>query len=611
MEETKKICQKTPPEELEQIKTTLGQALAFHQQGQLVQAQTHYEEVLQLQADNFDALHLSGVAASQSKNHHKAVALIRKALAVNPDHAEAHSNLGIALRELKQYEAAIASYNEAILRNAKDHNAYYNRGIAYRELKQFDKAVASYDKAIELKPDFAAAYNNRGLALKDQRLFSEALASYDKAIAIQANNADAHNNRGNALRELKRLDEALACFEKVISHRPQQPDAYFNRGTVLQDLQDLDGAIEDFSTVLEMKPDNADARLSKALALLLNGDLPGGFQLYEARWEQAVTAQFKRDFDQPLWLGKESLKNKTILLHGEQGLGDNIQFCRYTQQLAAMGAKVILELPATLMPLLRNLQGVAQFVVQGDALPAFDFHCPLLSLPLACKTSLSTIPLTTAYLYSDAEKRDVWAAKLGEKDKPRVGLVWTGNIEHRNDHNRSLSLAKLLAQLPANCDYISLQKEVRDEDLATLKANPQIQHFGEQINDFSDTAALADLMDVVISVDTSVAHLSGALGKPTWVLLPYAPDWRWLLKRDDNPWYQSVKVYRQDADWNWDKMLKRVAQDLAQLDPAAIAVVAANAAVAQASSSSAAADAVIETKRGLFASLRGALGLGR
>ena len=274
----------------------------------------------------------------------------------------------------------------------------------------------------------------------------------------------------------------------------------------------------------------------------------------------------KRAFSQPLWLGQESLAGRTILLHSEQGMGDTIQFCRYAKLVSDLGARVILEVPKPLLGLLKQLSWVSEFVVDGSPLPAFEYHCPLLSLPLAFKTTVHSIPSPTAYLRADPGKLAYWTSKLGEKSTPRVGLVWSGRPEHTNDRNRSIGLATLLQYLPPGYQYVSLQKDVRDSDRPVLESRPDLLHFGHDLNDFADTAALCELMEVIISVDTSVAHLSGALGKPTWVLLPFSPDWRWLLDRDDSPWYPSVKLYRQPRVSDWDSVMKKVRAQLTEQD---------------------------------------------
>jgi hypothetical protein len=280
--------------------------------------------------------------------------------------------------------------------------------------------------------------------------------------------------------------------------------------------------------------------------------------MYEWRWKAVENAGGTSYSPQTLWLGAEPIRGKTILLHAEQGLGDSIQFCRYAKLVGDLGANVLLQAPKALIGLFERLAGVGALVETGKPLPAFDLHCPLLSLPLACNTTIDTIPNPEAYLASNPDKRKAWSERLGEKTKPRVGLVWSGSTTNRN---RSLPLESLLAHLPGDYEYVSLQVEVREADKKTLQDSAIRNHAG-RIEDFSDTAALCDLMDLVISVDTSVAHLAGALGKATWVLLQYMPDWRWFLDREDSPWYRSVKLYRQPQYGHWEPVLQRIAEEL-------------------------------------------------
>ena len=260
-----------------------------------------------------------------------------------------------------------------------------------------------------------------------------------------------------------------------------------------------------------------------------------------------------------------SLKGKTIFLHSEQGFGDTIQFCRYTKLVAELGARIIIEVEKPLIGLLQDLAGVADLLEKGSILPPFDYHCPLMSLPLAFNTNIDSIPYSGKYLRSNKSKLTYWASKLGEKQTLRVGLVWSGNAEHKNDKHRSILLADLIKHLPLHCQYVSLQKEVREIDKSALNSNANILHFGDELNDFADTAALCECIDIVISVDTSVAHVSGAIGKETWLLLPFCPDWRWMLDRDDSPWYPSVKLYRQSNIGDWGSAFLKVNADLAGL----------------------------------------------
>lgn len=476
-----------------QLQQLFMQGVGLHQEGKLDQAKVFYELVIQANPQHFDALHLLGVLASQSKQDEAAVELIDRAIQINPRNEAFHSN----------------------------------RGIALKNLGRLDAALESFDKAIRIKPNYAEAYCNKGAVLHELRQLQAALASYDKALQIRPNYLEAHSNRGAVLRDLKRLGEAIASFDKAI----------------------------------RLKADYADAHWNKGLALLLAGDWESGLALFEWRWKRDKFTSRKQNFQQPLWLGAEPLQGKTILLHCEQGLGDTLQFCRYARQVKALGAHVVLEVQASLVALAHTLQGVDQVLPIGAPLPAFDYHCPLMSLPLAFKTTQHQLPNAVPYLHASPDKVALWERKLGSKTKPRVGLVWSGSVAIKGAPERSIQLEALLPHLPESMQYVCLQKELREVDTAAQK-NSAIHYFGEEIADFTDTAALCELMDLVISIDTSTAHLAGALGKPTWVLLAHVPDWRWLLDREDNPWYPSARLFRQSADTDWSGVLQRIGEEL-------------------------------------------------
>jgi hypothetical protein len=362
---------------------------------------------------------------------------------------------------------------------------------------------------------------------------------------------------------INRLEEALLSYDRAIEISPKNSDFYSNRGLVLQKLNRIKEALHSFETAIHFNPYHTEAYLNKSLALLLNGDLFNGFKCYEWRWRSESIKKNAGDrlFEKPLWLNNESIANKTILLWGEQGLGDSIQFCRYAKLVKDLGAKVLLEVPQSLVALLDSLEGVDVLIEHGMPIPDFDFHCPLMSLPLAFKSELNSIPSQKSYLKCNACKQKLWSQRLGERSKPRIGIVWRGSAGHKNDLNRSIRLSQLVEYLPSDFEYVSLQKEVRDEDKSALK-NSVIKNYGELLINFADTAALCELMDLVICVDTSLAHLAGALGKKTWVLLPFSPDWRWLLERDDSPWYESIKLYRQGQDREYGPALSCIRSDL-------------------------------------------------
>ncbi|NTW51244.1 MAG: tetratricopeptide repeat protein [Chlorobiaceae bacterium] len=555
-----------------------------------------YEKVIGLQPDHAEAWANRGLVLHELKEWDAALVSYDKATGLNPDYAEAWLNRGNTLLELREREAAIASYDRATEINPGFIEAWYNRGRTLMELKAWDAAVASYDRLTAINPDFIEAWYNRGLAMKALGRLEEALASYDRLIAldsvladawfnralvlqemkrleeavesynrvivIKPDYAEAWSNRGVALKELKQLDAALASYDNAISFKPDYPEAWYNRGNALIELKQFHTALDSYDRATALRSDYANANWNKSIVLLSEGDYLKGWELYEWRWRADGFPSPERDFRRPLWLGGESINGKTILLHSEQGLGDTIQFSRYVNLVAALGARVVLEADPPVIGLLRQLEGVAEFVVKGDRFPWFDLHCPLMSLPLAFKTTLETIPSASGYLSSEPTKLDEWSRRLGGKAKPRIGLAWSGRPQHQNDHNRSLPLALLVQLLPPGFQYVSLQKEINEVDWPTLDSQTEIVYYGDDLKDFTDTAALCELMDVVVSVDTSVAHLGAAMGRPTMVMLPFIPDWRWLLDRNDSPWYDSVRLYRQEIQGDWTGVLTRLSADL-------------------------------------------------
>jgi len=418
-----------------------------------------------------------------------------------------------------------------------------NHGNVLLDLRRFDEALTSYEKAIELNSYYAEAYSNRGVTLKELKRFDEALISCDKAIELRSDYAEAYSNRGIVLQALNRLGDSLISFDRALQLNPDSEAAHTNRGNLLVELHRLDDALVSYNHVLALTRDHAESHWNKSLALLLKGDFQSGFKKFEWRWESHhIKNQLGgKSFSAPLRLGEEPLADKIILLYVEQGLGDSIQFSRYAHLVKNLGAKVLLRVPRSLIGLFAQLQGVDELIEVENQQIIFDYHCPLMSLPLAFKTDLNSIPSAVPYLSRAVGKTLDWCSRLGAKTKPRVGLVWSGNPSHLNDRNRSLSLKELINHLPPQFEYFSLQKDVRDDDNESLGCGA-IKHYGELLVDFTDTAALCELIDIVVTVDTSVAHLAAALGKKTWIVLPYAPDWRWLLDRDDRPWYQSVRL---------------------------------------------------------------------
>jgi tetratricopeptide (TPR) repeat protein len=508
----------------------MKRAVEAYERGQLAEAHRLAQAILAVKTDDFDALHLIAVLKAAQRRFDEALADYERALAVRPDSAD----------------------------------ALYNRGIALKELKRFDEALASYDRALAVRADYPEALYNRGNTLQELKRFDEAVASYDRALAVRADYAPALNNRGNALKSLQRLEEALASYEGAIAARPDYAHALSNRAVTLEGMKRLDEALASYDAALAVRPDYADARWNRSMLQLLTGDFNTGWREYEWRWKTNKPELIKRDFAQPVWLGQVGIAGRTILLHGEQGLGDTIQFCRYVPLVAARRARVLLDVPASLQSLMASFAGLAEIVPANGGPPQFDLHCPLLSLPLALRTTIDRVPAQVPYLTVRSKDAQRWGARLPPRDRPRIGLAWSGNPRHGHDSSRSIPLRSLLPLLDIDASFISLQKEVRPDDAAVLNDRKDLLHLADELATFSDTAALIANLDLVISVDTSIAHLAGALAKPVWVLLPFVPDWRWLLDREDSPWYPTARLFRQESRGDWPTVIRRVAAALEQ-----------------------------------------------
>jgi hypothetical protein len=426
-------------------------------------------------------------------------------------------------------------------------------------LKAPEQALASYDRALALRPHFVEAQVHRGNALRKLKRFEEALASCERTLALWPDRAAAYGNRAIVLHELRRFAEALADYDRAFAIEPDYLDALCNRGATFYELGRFEEALASYARALAVRPDFADAHYNEAHSRLLTGDLRRGFEKFEWRWKIEPYASFRREFAQPQWLGTEEIAGKTILLHAADGFGDTIHLCRYTPVVAARAARVILEVQKPLQELMSSLAGGAQVLARGDPLPDFDLQCPLLSLPRAFGTELATIPSATPYLFVPPSRTASWNARLGPRHRPRIGLAWSGDPNHSNDRNRSIALDRFLPLLTGvDAIFVSVQRDVRDGDATVLQSRSDVLHFGPELKDFSDTAALISSLDLVISVDTSVAHLAGALAKPVWILLTFLPDWRWLLDREDSPWYPTARLFRQDGTRTWDDVITRV-----------------------------------------------------
>ena len=544
----------------------LKAAAVLHNNGQLDDAIAIYLGVLQIEPGNFDANHLLGVARRTQGRFAEAEDLILRALAARPDNLPALKNLGRVQLSLGKHELVLQTTARIIERDAAADEAWSDRAISLIALSRHDEALISLDRALALKPDQVKALNNRGVVLMHLGRHAEALSSIDRALALQPGFVDAIGNRGLALLGLQRIRDAVANYRSGLELHPASTTLLSNLGIALMALNRHTEAIDCFHRALAIDRNHVDANWNLSLSLLAIGDYRNGWRQYEWRWERVEMAPHVRRFHVPRWTGEQDIAGRRLLLHFEQGFGDTVQFLRYVRPLAAAGAKIILTVPQALRRLAQASFPAAAVFSGEEVLPPFDFHCPLLSLPLACGTTLETIPAADPpYLRPPAESLAAWKDRLGRRKKAiRIGLVWSGNPAHKYDGSRSLDvgLMRPLLELPGT-EFYGLQKDVRESDARQLESLPKLKMIGDQFSDFGDTAAAISLLDLVISVDTSVAHLAGALGTPVWIILPHAADWRWLTDRDDSPWYPSARLFRQQDEHPQQENLQRVATALA------------------------------------------------
>ncbi|MFC5509568.1 tetratricopeptide repeat protein [Massilia jejuensis] len=487
-------------------------------------------------------------------------------LAAAPDAAEAWHGRANVLRHLRRRAEALGNYQQAVVLDAQAPVLRVSLGHLLIELGKLDGALKCFDIALALDAALPSALNGRGIVLQRLRRLDEAMACFERAVDIDPDFTDSLLNRANVLQDLGRSEEALAAYDAVLAQTGDSAATWNNRGNVYEAMLRYEDALACFDKAIAIQPGYAPPHWNRALLNLQHGNLRDGWRGYEWRWNNEVLSCYaeKRTTPEPVWDGRDALEGKTILLYAEQGLGDTLQFCRYAALVKARGARVVLEVQAPLRALLAKLEGADLVVAKGEPLPAVDYQCPLMSLPLAFGTELHSIPAPHAYLASDDTRLAQWEARLGARVRPRVGLVWSGNAQHANDHNRSLPFAQLARLFDLDCQFVSLQKEYRDADRALLDASPVLR-MDTYLNDFADTAALCRQMDLVIAVDTSVAHLAGALGKPLWLLLPQVADWRWLTVRDDSPWYATARLFRQPAKADWNGVIDAVRSELEAL----------------------------------------------
>jgi tetratricopeptide (TPR) repeat protein len=531
---------------------TFARAVELHRRGDLGSAEQLYEQILRRQPRHAGALHLLGTIHLQRGRVMEALAACDAALAIDPRNAGAHQTQGDVLHDLKRY----------------------------------GEAVAAYDRCLALDPRSFVAWSNRGSALLRSRRFDEAVSSYERALALQANGkgrtpprwlANPCLNLGAALQELGRFDAALESFDRAIAADPALAEAHASRGCTLDCLGRPQEALSSCERAIALKPDYATAHLNRAMTLLRVGRFPEGWAEYEWRWKNTESALYRdrRQSCVPLWLGREPLAGRTILLRSEQGYGDTLQFCRYASRVRERGATVVLEVHPALKRVMSGLEGVTQVISRDEPTPVVDFQCPLMSLPLAFGTTLETIPSGQRYLTGEPELVKRWRARLGERRGLRVGLVWSGGLRPNEPEywsanaRRNIELQSLLELDHPRIEYVSLQKgqpaEAEPQELRRSGRAPRLVDQTHELSDFAETAALIENLDLVVAVDTATAHLAAALGKPTWILSRFDGCWRWLMSRSDSPWYPSVRLFRQPAPGTWEPVVRQVRAELFRL----------------------------------------------
>ncbi len=578
--------------------------VSYFQQGKPIQGIPYVEQALALKPDYVDAHFNLGCTLQGLNRLEEAIAHYESALAIDSDSAGAHLNLGNALQTLDRHEEAIAHYQQTLALRPEDADAYNNWGNSLQALNRHNEATACYERSLALRPDHAEAHSNLGNSLFALNRHDEARAHYEKALALKPEFAEAQNNLGHALQALNQIDAALACFARALAIKPDFAEAHNNWGIALQALNRHDAAIEHYERAIALKPDYAEAQWNKSLALLCLGRFREGWQLYEKRWRRKEAVALP-DFDLPLWSGQEdsatrcesrggraAVSSRTaarrrgiplakaflgilfgrgdaapaanLLLQYEQGFGDAIQMLRYVPLLEQMGVQCWIQAPPALAALAQRSFPRARVVAPTQCPAEAEFRIPMLSLPRALKTySASDIPRAVPYLAADEQKKAAWAARLANQRECTVGLVWRGRPTHKNDHNRSIPLATL-APLFSRKDihFVTLQKGLTEAELGELAQYDNVTMVDEELDSFDDTAAAVSVLDLLISVDSAPAHLSGALGRPTWVLLPFSPDWRWLLAGSDSPWYPSARLFRQESIGDWVGAIRDVGDSL-------------------------------------------------
>ncbi len=530
--------------------------------GRLQEAEYYCVEVLRVQPDCVPFLNLLGLVNQRAGDLTKALELHRLALIAEPENPESLNYLGEAFLAGQRISEAMESFSRAIQIQPDFSVAWSNLGYAQIQGKRYGEAVPSLEKAVEMDPQHPDFLNRLGIALRGNRQLKEAAEVYRRAIQICPESAKIWNNLGAALQSDNKADEALSAYRKALQLKPDYVSAWNNLGALYHSELKLEEALEAYRKAQELDPECFSAHFHEGQALLLGGDLIQGWVKHEYRW-LTIGSSPQRSFAQPLWQGDVPVAGKTIILHSEQGCGDTIQFIRYAAVLADLGATVFVEVQAALVQLAAQAHGVHAAYPFGSSLPLSDFHCPLMTLPLSLRTTQDSIPSVVPYLEASPEAFEKWRECIPQTSSHKVGIVWRGNPEHENDINRSLDFENVRALFEVRgCEFINLQFGLNEIEAGYLQSRSNFRDPMPRVLDYNDTAALISHLDLIITVDTSVAHLAGALCKDVWILLPYSPDWRWLLAREDSPWYPSARLFRQSRPRDWSGVVADVERQL-------------------------------------------------
>jgi tetratricopeptide (TPR) repeat protein len=515
-----------------------------------------------LQDPRTDYLSTLGVALKHMGRPDDALRVFDKAVQLKPDDADLRKQLGVMQMAVDRPSDALQSFQRVLQLHPCHWEASYQSCVLLHQLERFDEALLQADICDQLRPDHPPTLRVRARIFRALKRHEECLADTSRAHVLDPTDPITCNNMGDALLWLGRDEDGLRWFDKALALRPDFIEVLLNKGFALFHMHRFDEAAETYRRVTVLDPGNAKAEWQLAHLALLSGNFAAGWAKREARWRVPDFSTDYPKFSQPRWLGEEPIDAKTILIHVDEGLGDTLQFARYLPLMAERGARVVLVAQDALCPLLAGVRGVSECLpFSARTYPSFDMHCPILSLPLAFGTTLGTIPPANYLPALPTERVAQWERRLGPRDRLRVGLVWSGNPKQGSDRHRSMPFAQLEPLLDLDVTFVSLQKDPRPDDAAQLARSGAVD-FTADLSDFVETAALVSCLDVVITVCTSVAHLAATLGRPTWVMLPYVPDWRWLLDRDDSPWYPSARLFRQDGARDYARVVDSVRTEL-------------------------------------------------